>query len=179
MFWPWQLAHIFLQFFKAWKNGGCFFVIGFTLDIFIPYQILSPMMWLSQWSLLIDVHYKLCIYIYVIYIYMLYIYICYIYIYMLYIYNMVYISRDHIGDHWIQHFFRVSSLTAWRQSILAEDQIPHLLIFPWHRHMVILHRKVDGKGSYIKKKQLDTTQKHGLNMNYMWFISPKNSWLIL
>ena len=61
---------------------------------------------------------------------------------MLYIYNIVYISRDHIGDHWIQHFFRLSSL--FRQSMLAEDKIHHLLIFPWH----ILHRKVDGKGSY-------------------------------
>jgi hypothetical protein len=28
--------------------------------------------------------------------------------------------------------------------MLAEDKIHHLLIFPWH----ILHRKVDGKGSY-------------------------------
>ena len=88
----------FLQFFKAWKNGGCFFVIGFTLDIFIPYQILSPMMWLSQWSLPIDIHYKSYIYIHI-----------YIYIY---IYTILYTSPGIISVTIGFSIFRLSSLTA-------------------------------------------------------------------
>lgn len=37
--------------------------------------------------------------------------------YVIYIYNIVYISRDHIGDHWIQHFpFDISDCNpSWQK----------------------------------------------------------------